>query len=97
MHVGHEADEAHPVVSMYNTHILVDATDPSSDPQEGWMEVSEEQFVVFTEERTAWLDLQHQANVAAETKAKQAAYDEAISLGFSPSAASTMSGYTPGD
>lgn len=82
-------------VSTANAHILSDPSDLTSDPEPGWVEITKGQFEVGRQ----LLELRRDEIVreiqAEDLANRRGAYDEAISLGFSPKAAATFSGYVP--
>lgn len=82
-------------VATTNAHVLSDPADVTSAPADGWVEIPEGEFNVSKSmAATKAVQLANQADEDA-SKARHEAYNEAVQLGFSPKAASTMSGYTP--
>ena len=83
------------VSSTMNTHILTNPANIDSAPTAGWTEVTEAQFRTLHDQKRADVEATRVSDATAATEARSDAYDEAITLGFSPAAATAITGHTP--
>jgi hypothetical protein len=78
-----------------NMHILTDPDDFRSPPVEGWTSISKLTFDTRLDEQEVEREAVVEADLTAQTAAREKVYDEAKVLGFSEEAAQAMSGHSP--
>lgn len=79
--------------SISNPHVLSDPRDTSSDPIDGWVEVTADEFNAKSVQNVAKYQREVKLQEGKQEAAVRQAYREALKLGFTEDTARFMSGY----